>query len=161
MSKEEWAAALLEDRRFRVSVVEDTAKSARGVVAPWQIERLYQYRDASYDLFLRGEITASMWAGQAMWEVANFLDSAMVDRRAVRAGRKLVSKADKANSKKTSIADKKHDEWQRLANEMWKKESNQNKSAAAIAAMIQKKVGGKANTIRRSIKKPVTTPRAD
>lgn len=161
MSLQAWKRDLRVRQGVNLSKIDATLKAARSIIDDDQIDRVIEFREASYDLFQEGNIVASMWAGQAMWEAANFLDSAMVDRRAVRAGRKLVSKADKANSKKTANADKKHDEWQRLANEIWKKESNQNKSAAAIAAMIQKKVGGKANTIRRSIKKPVTTPRAD
>ena len=156
MSKEEWAAALLKDRRFRVSVVEDTAKSARGVVAPWQIERLYQYRDASYDLFLRGDITASMWAGQAMWEVANFLDSAMVDRRAIRAGRTSVRMGDKGTAKKISEAAAIHADWQARAEAIWNTPQHRNKTKAEVARLIAVKSENK-DTIRKAIKKPVIT----
>ena len=160
MSRKEWAAALLKERHLHLEVMENTAKDAAGVVADWQVERFYKHRDASYYLFLRGEKLASLWAGQAMWEVANFLDSAMVDRRAVRAGRKSVSKADQANKRKVDVASALHEDWQRRADKKWKQRQHQDKGLAAIARLIARE-GENWDTIRRIIKKPVIAGRAD
>ncbi len=107
--------------------------------------------DESLRLFLAGETLASMWAGQATWEAAASLHDSVNDKRPVQAGRKLVSKADKANAYKSAHADKQHAAWQTAAEKKWASPQHSNKSASAIAKLI---AGDNWNTARRFIKPP-------
>lgn len=161
MSLQAWKKDLRVLQGVNLTKVDATLKAARGIIDDDQIDRVIEFREASFDLFRQGNNIASMWAGQAMWEAANFLNAGLLERRAIRAGRKSIKSSAEGNAMKASSAKAKHMEWQKLANEKWALAEHRTKTAAAIASIIAKPLGAKANTIRRAIKKPVIAGRAD
>lgn len=159
MSLQAWKRDLRVLQGVNLSKVDATLKAARGIIDDNQIDRAIEFREASFDLFEQGNSVASMWAGQAMWEAVNFLDSAMVDRRAIRAGRTSVTMGIKGTEKKVREADAIHAIWQAQADAFWSEPQHRNKTKAEVARQISKKrkKGENPHTIRKAIKKPVIT----
>jgi hypothetical protein len=149
-TKTEWKAALAA-RGIKVWVSEKVTRIARGVVIDPVVDRVLEYRDASLRLFAEGNAEASYWAARAMEDSAVELDCALAEKTETQAGRKQVEKAKQAAAKKSKTANIKHDQWQAAADRFWSKPQHANKSASAVAALIDVT---QANTIRRYIKRP-------
>lgn len=130
---------------------EKVTRKARGIIIDHVIERVLDYREASLRLFNEGNAEASYWAARAMEDRAIELDCAIAEAKETIAGRKQVSKAKQAAADKSKAAKAKHVDWQIAANRIWSNPQHTNKSAVAVAMMIDKK---QADTIRRHIKRP-------
>ena len=142
---------MLAARGVKVWVSEKVTRIARGVVIDSVVDRVIEYRDASLRLFAEGNPEASYWAARAMEDSAVELDCAVAEMTETQAGRKQVGKAKQAAAKKSKAATTKHDQWQAAAVALWNKPQHRNKSASAVAAIID---ATQANTIRRYIKRP-------
>ncbi|MFT3668457.1 MAG: hypothetical protein QM795_07710 [Pseudoxanthomonas sp.] len=161
MSLQAWKKDLRALQGVNLRKVDATLKAARGIIDDDQIDRVIEFREASFELFEQGNSAASMWAGQAMWEAANFLNAGLSERLAIRAGRKIIKNSAEGNAMKAACAKEKHMRWQKLADEKWALAEHRTKTAAAIARIVAKAVGANPNTIRRAIKKPVIAGRSD
>lgn len=149
-ARTEWKA-MLAARGIAVYLSEKVTRIARGVVIDPVIDRVLTYRDESFRLFTEGNAEASYWAARAMEDRAFELDCAVAEKKETVAGRKSVKAAGEANSAKKGKADAEHVRWQAAADALWKKPQHKDKSASAVAALID---ATRANTIRRYIKRP-------
>jgi len=103
-------------------------------------DKYYLYNDEIYSLFMNAEHLLSL-AKDSVTETA-FITGKKVINAGIRGG--------KAKGSSEQIQ-KRHAEWQKLANQMW--DRNPHFSARCVALSIVKKTGGNSNTIRRIIKR--------
>ena len=143
--------AMLASRGIRVWISEKVARAARGIVIDSVIDKVAEYREASLRLFAEGNSDASYWAARAMEDRAIELDCAVAERKETQAGRKQVAEAKKSAKKKSKDAQAKYGKWQLAAEKIWRNPQHKNKSAVAVATLIDDK---QANTIRKHIKRP-------
>ncbi len=127
-----------------------TEAEAAGLL-PEHIETGRGYLRESERLFAGGNVEAAGWAARCAWERANFLHAGAAEKTSIRAGRKQVVGAAKGNDAKRKAAEAVHAEWQGRANDEWKRRPSL--SVAQVARSVAEKYGGKADTIRRAIKK--------
>lgn len=129
-------------------------KAEAAGLLPEHITTARDYLRESLRLFDIGNDVAAGWAARAAWERANFLHAGAIEKTSIRAGRKSVDAHRKSNEKRKKAANKKHDDWQLLADEKWAQPQHANKSPATIAKLIAKD-DEKPDTIRKVIKKVV------
>ena len=118
---------------------------------PEQIEPARDYLRESQRLLKAGNADAAIWAVRAAWERANFLRAGAEEKTEIRAGRANVNAHRKSNVKRSVAASKQHNDWQKFADDIWKRHPK--KSKVDVAGMIAAEHGGNPNTIRRGIKK--------
>jgi hypothetical protein len=83
----------------------------------------------------------------------NRLGDVIRNKPALDVGRKSLMKSDEGNRIKAMEADKRKKKWQAMADKLWAKPLNANKSANVIAKLIARETGDKPDTIRKAIKK--------
>jgi hypothetical protein len=87
--REAWIHALRQCQRINLAKIDATIANAQGVIVPEQVNRLIDLREKSFALFVSGDVSGAMWAGQALFEAANGLQNAIDAEKPLRTGRRV------------------------------------------------------------------------
>lgn len=84
-----FALRLLHVAGIDLAQLDATVSSANGIIVPQQVDYAQRWRAAAFSAFADGEKRVAMTAAQAYWNDVNALQGALVNRKAILAGKRV------------------------------------------------------------------------
>lgn len=133
-----------------VSLSDEIGRASDKII-PDQIEFLRQLQKRAITLYKNGRFLEAMEAARTLFGLVNGLRESVMNRNAVKTGRKVRRASEVANRNRQASASSARSKWQLLADDIWAQPQHASKSKRAVALLIAKRTGENEDTIRRAI----------